>query len=157
MKSMNRCAWLLPLVFAASPALANSGHEPECEDVRARIIDAQVTDGCTSPNNFCAGGTVTGNRGLNGTTFFTLDGAVLGPAARPGSFSTSGVLVYTTSRGTLTVRESGLSGLGEWFTAFQEVLSGTGRYEGATGHMWVHGHNLGDHFDSGVFGVLCLR
>src|SRR6185295_7215316 len=104
MKSMNRCAWLLPLVFAASPALANSGHEPECEDVRARIIDAQVTDGCTSPNNFCAGGTVTGNRGLNGTTFFTLDGAVLGPASRPGSFSTSGVLVYTTSRGTLTVR-----------------------------------------------------
>lgn len=151
---------LLPLLMmmvilpVASPALAG-----ECKKIQATIVDAQVTEGCTSPNRFCAAGTVKGNHGLNGTTYFVMDGAVRGPATAPGSLATSGILVYTTDRGTLTVRESGLSGLREsgqgYFTAFQEVLEGTGEYEGATGHLWVLGTARPTDFDSEVRGVLC--
>jgi hypothetical protein len=145
---------LLLMASLASPALAS-----DCKKIHATIVDAQVTEGCTSPNRFCAAGSVKGNHGLNGTTYFVMDGAVRGPATAPGSLATSGILIYTTDRGTLTVRESGLSGLQEsgqgYFTAFQEVLSGTGEYEGSTGHFWVLGEALEDHFESEVTGVLC--
>src|SRR5215213_3064971 len=107
---------LLTIVSLTSPALAD-----ECKKIHGTIVDTQVIEGCTSPNKFCAEGTVT----------------------LPGSLATSGVLVYTTDSGTLTVRESGLSNLSEsgqgYFTAFQQVLEGTGEYEGATGHLWVLG------------------
>lgn len=156
---MKPLRFVLPLLFAAVavPALADAG----CKKIRATIVDTQVTEGCTSPNRFCAAGVVEGNHGLNGTTYFTMDGAVRGPAVLPGSIATSGVLVYTTDKGTLTVRESGLSNLMNtpeegFFTAFQEVLEGTGKYAGATGHLWVAGHRIESIFEADVTGVLCL-
>ena len=146
---------LLTIVSSASPTRAD-----ECKKIHGTIVDAQVTEGCTSPNRFCAEGTVTANHGLNGTTYFTMDGAVRGPAVLPGSLATSGILVYTTDGGTLTVRESGLSGLREsdqsYFTAFQQVVSGTGEYEGATGHLWVLGQAFPDHFEADIRGEICL-
>jgi hypothetical protein len=145
-------------VGGGRPALADSGGV-KCKKVRAEIVDVQVTAGCTSPNGFCAEGTVEGNHGLSGTTYFRMDGAVRGPATAPGSIATSGVLVYTLQGGTLTVRESGLSGLVEsgqgYFTAFQQVLEGTGEYAGATGHFWVAGTAFPTHFEADVTGVLC--
>lgn len=160
MKRIDRlmCGLLL-FAAVASPALAAPDQEGSCKKIHGQIVDVQVTEGCTSPNRFCAAGTVRANHGLNGTTYFRMDGAVRGPATAPGSIATSGILVYTTDQGTLTVRESGLSGLsstGEYFTAFQEVLEGTGDYLGATGHLWVLGHNLGTHFEAGIRGELCL-
>lgn len=148
---------LLLLVGVASPALADHEQNGECKKIHATIVDAQVTEGCTSPNKFCAAGTVTGNHGLNGTTYFRMDGAVRGPATAPGTLGTSGILVYTTDRGTLTVRESGLSGLGDFFTAFQQVLEGTEDYAGATGHLWVAGEKVDDHFEADLTGVICFQ
>lgn len=146
---------LLVLVSMPASALAD-----ECKKIHGTIVDVQVTEGCTSPNRFCAEGTVTANHGLNGTTYFTMDGAVRGPATAPGSIATSGILVYTTDGGTLTVRESGLSGLREsdqaYFTAFQQAVSGTGEYEGATGHLWVLGQAFPDRFEAGIRGEICL-
>lgn len=145
---------LLMAVSLGAPALAD-----ECKKIHGTIVDAQVTEGCTSPNRFCAEGTVTANHGLNGTTYFTMDGAVRGPATAPGSTATSGILVYTMDGGTLTVRESGLSGLRVsdqgYFTAFQQVLEGTGDYEGATGHLWVLGQAFPDRFEAGIVGEIC--
>jgi hypothetical protein len=141
----------------AAPALAG-----ECHQVRAQIVDSQTSDGCSSPNAFCAAGTVVGNRGLNGTTYFTMDGAVRGPASAPGFLATSGILVYTTHRGTLTVRETGVSkaapdassGL---VSAVQEVISGTGKYAGATGHLYVASEAADGEFFAEVTGELCLQ
>ena len=48
---------LLLTVSLASPALAD-----ECKQIHGTILDAQVTEGCTSPNRFCAAGTVKGNQ-----------------------------------------------------------------------------------------------
>ena len=50
---------LLLTVSAASPALADS-----CKKIHATIVDVQVTEGCTSPNRFCAAGTVEGVVGV---------------------------------------------------------------------------------------------
>jgi len=157
MRKIDGFVGLMLFMVAASPALAT-----DCKKINALIVDAQVVEGCTSPNRFCAEGTVQGNHGFNGTTYFVLDGAVRGPATAPGTVATSGVLTYTTDRGTLTVRESGLSSIttadgGRFFTAFQEVLSGTDEYLGATGQMWVLGTRLADHFEAEVTGVLCLQ
>jgi hypothetical protein len=165
MKEISRFLLALSLMTAmigggATPALADSGGEGKCKKIRAEIVDVPVTEGCTSPNRFCVAGTVEGNHGFHGTTYFRMDGAVRGPATAPGSLGTSGVLVYTLDGGTLTVRESGLSGLQDsgqgYFTAFQQVLEGTGEYEGATGHFWVLGTAFPDRFEAGVTGVLCL-
>lgn len=150
---------LLCMAAAASPALADSGADGNCKKIHGHIVDVQVTEGCTSPNRFCAEGTVKANHGLNGTTYFRMDGAVRGPATAPGSVATSGILTYTTDRGTLTARESGLSGLpatGGFFTSFQEILEGTEDYAGATGHLWVLGTSSGTLFESEIRGVLCL-
>jgi hypothetical protein len=147
---------LLLIVSVASPALAERDNKDgKCKKIQGTIVDVQVTEGCTSPNGFCAAGTVKGNHGLNGTTYFRMDGAVLGPATAPGTVATSGVLVYTTNRGTLTVRESGLSGLGSFFTAFQQILAGTGEYDGATGHLWVAGTRFDSYFEADLSGVIC--
>lgn len=151
---------LAPLSFLLTVSLAGPALADECKQIHGTILDVQVTEGCTSPNKFCAAGTVKANHGFNGTTWFVMDGAVRGPATAPGSIATSGVLVYTTDRGTLTVRESGLSGLSEsgsgYFTAFQQVLSGTEEYEGATGHLWVLGTAIENGFDAEIRGEICL-
>lgn len=79
---------LLMTASAASPALADADEDGKCKKIHATIVDVQVTEGCTSPNRFCAEGTVEGNHGLNGTTYFRMDGAVRGPATAPGSLAT---------------------------------------------------------------------
>lgn len=145
------------LVVGASTAQA--GNHPRCHAIRGVITDAQVTAGCTSPSGFCAEGTVDGNRGFRGTTYFVMDGAVRGPAAAPGTLATTGLLTYTFANGGLVVRESGLSGLkvgsDGYFTAFQQVQSGSGRYEGATGYLYVLGQALPDHFEAEIQGEIC--
>lgn len=155
MKTSLRFVTPLLMLILASPAFAG-----DCKKIHGLIVDVQVTAGCTSPNGFCAEGTVEGNHGFNGTTYFRMDGAVRGPATAPGSIATSGILTYTTDDGTLTVRESGLSGVIEtpevgYFPAIQKVLEGTGDYAGATGHLWVLGQRIGSEFVSEVRGELC--
>ncbi|HEX4385596.1 MAG TPA: hypothetical protein VH083_21695 [Myxococcales bacterium] len=131
----------------------------ECHDVHAIIIDAQATGGCTT--GFCAAGNVSGNLGLDGTTFYTLDGFVPGPSTAPGFNTSSGILVYTTREGTLTVRETGTgdmgaaaqSGIG---ASFDQILSGTGRFAGATGTFYLAQSAGGGKFTAIVTGELCL-
>jgi hypothetical protein len=156
MKSLITCALAIATLFAASNASAS---HPRCRTIRGVINDVQVTDGCTSPNRFCAAGTVDGNRNFRGTTYFVMDGAVRGPTTAPGTLATSGLLTYTLDGGTLVVRESGMSGFvqgdDKFFTAFQQVESGTGRYAGASGHFYVLGQALPDHFEAEIEGELC--
>lgn len=152
---------LAALVVAGSAAAsgADANHHPRCRNIHGVINDTQVTAGCTSPSGFCAEGTVDGNRGFHGTTYFVMDGAVRGPATAPNTLATSGLLTYTLSEGSLVVRESGLSGLkvgtDGYFTAFQQVQSGSGRYAGATGYFYVLGQAFPDHFEAEIQGEIC--
>lgn len=158
MKSLIATSLVLVTLFAAGTASAS---HPRCRTIRGVINDVQVTDGCTSPNRFCAAGTVDGNRGFHGTTYFVMDGAVRGPATAPGTLATSGLLTYTFGDGTLVVRESGMSGFvqGEdkYFSAFQQVESGTGRFAGASGHFYVLGQAFSDHFEAQIEGEVCTQ
>lgn len=165
MKNTTAACLALTLLLAAQAAAADdsnlNSHQPRCRPLRGVIVDSQVTDGCTSPSGFCAAGTVDANQGFNGTTYFVMDGAVRGPATAPGTLATSGLLTYTLRHGSLVVRESGLSGLrvgtDGYFAAFQQIQSGTGRYEGATGYLYVLGQALPDHFEAEIQGELCTR
>lgn len=158
MKSLIASSLALAAVLAAGTASAS---HPRCRAIRGVINDVQVTSGCTSPNGFCAAGTVDGNRGFHGTTYFVMDGAVRGPATAPGTLATSGLLTYTFHDGTLVVRESGLSGLVQggdtYFSAFQQVQSGSGRYAAATGYFYVLGQTFPDRFEAEIQGELCTQ
>jgi hypothetical protein len=147
----------------AEPATAQARRDdgPRCRPLRVIIRDASAPDGCTSPNKFCAAGTVEGNLGFHGTTYFVLDGAVLPPATAPGFLMTTGLLVYTVPSGTLTVRETGVgnfagdpsNGTG---TSIEQVISGTGRYAGATGTFYNNATEVNGQFTSLIHGQLCV-
>lgn len=133
---------------------------PACQRVHAVIVDAGTTVDCNSPNKFCAAGTVHGNAGLDGTTYYTMDGAVFGPASAPGYLAASGILVYTTPDGTMTVRETGVSNAAATAdsgttASVEDIISGTGRFNGATGHLFVNGNAANGQFVSQVSGDLC--
>jgi hypothetical protein len=74
--------WAFPLSVAS---LAAAGHAParECLQAHAEIVSALTATGCTSSIGLCTAGTIDGNRGLNGTTFFTVDSAAPGPSTAP--------------------------------------------------------------------------
>jgi hypothetical protein len=144
-------------VLVASPIAARA---QACQEVQLTLLDARVTAGCASTFGFCAGGTVTGD--FEGTTFFTMDGAVRGPATAPGYAAASGILIYTTQHGTLTVRENGITNMplnasrGHG-AAVQDVLEGTGDFAGVTGALALTQEPGGDGFFlSHVTGVLCF-
>jgi hypothetical protein len=133
----------------------------QCRAVHLEITDSSAPEGCTSAYHFCAAGAVEGNRGLNGTTYFVLDGVGTGPATGPGYSPTSGILVYTLPEGTLTVRKTGIgkfsgnpsNGYG---AGIEDVISGTGRYLGATGSLQVRQRDENNIFYSKITGQLCL-
>jgi hypothetical protein len=158
---MRKLKSLLLLLSSGCWLIANPAQAKDCKEVHALIVDSSAPEGCTSPFNFCAAGKVEGNRGLNGTTYFVLDGVASGPASAPGWSSTSGLLVYTTPEGTLTVRETGLGKLSGapsngHLTSIQEILSGTGRFSGATGLLYNNATDVNSTFFSHISGQLCL-
>ncbi|HTU67295.1 MAG TPA: hypothetical protein VMF52_15200 [Steroidobacteraceae bacterium] len=145
--------------FATHPA-----PEPRqiCREIRAVIHELKTDIGCASPLNFCSAGTINGNFGLKGTTFFSVDGSAETPAQSPGTSSFSGVFTITTPYGELTLRETGLSyprrgnPEGGLVATIDEVTGGTGIYAHTSGILFFHGRNgRGLPSDVEVSGTLC--
>jgi hypothetical protein len=131
-----------------------------CKKIHATIADSPTTDGCTSPFHFCAAGVVDGDHGLNGTTFFSLDGFVAKANTVPYG-TTSGILVYTTDQGTLTVRETGIGNmgadaLGGHGASLEDIQSGTGRFAGATGTLFLASTAANGTYTAHVTGEICF-
>src|SRR5438876_10378020 len=103
-----------------------------CREIRAELHELKTNDNCMSPVGFCAAGTIDGNFGLDGTTFFSVDGVAGTPAESPGTSSYTGPYTITTPHGTLNLRETGISyprrgnPEGGVLASIAEVLSGTG-------------------------------
>jgi len=163
---MKTFAIIAGLLVASLGALAFGGDDDDgarhsgCHRVNAEIIDAPTTDGCTSPFGFCAAGNASGNQGLNGTTFYTFDGFSPAPATAPGLGESSGILVYTTAHGTLTVRETGIGNMGAKAlggvgASLEQVLEGTGRFTGATGTLYLASTAANGQYTAIVTGQLC--
>jgi hypothetical protein len=135
--------------------------EPQCKEIHAEMVDTKDPLNCVSPYGFCATGTIHGNHGLNGTTYFVLDGVGRRPDSAPGTAVTSGLLTYTTDDGTLTVRETGVNKLvgspsNGILASIQEFVSGTGRFEGATLSLFSIATDVNGVFYSTITGELCL-
>jgi hypothetical protein len=151
---------LLGLLLCAASANAQEVAN-RCKAVHAEVQEVQTTENCMSPLNFCTKGTIDGNHGLDGTTFFSVEGGAATPPTSPGIRSYSGVFTITTELGELVLRETGVTyprpgnPEGGVLSSIIEVKSGTGRYEGATGIMFFHGKSLNGVFDVKLTGTLC--
>jgi hypothetical protein len=142
---------------------ADAHNRTLCREVRAEIHEMRNTANCASPYSFCAEGTIDGNLGFDGTTFFTVDGVGTAPPESPGKSIYTGTFVVTTAHGELTLRETGISyprngnpDRGR-LSSMAEVLSGTGRYANASGILFFYGVNGGGlPSDVTAAGTLCL-
>ncbi|HLL21455.1 MAG TPA: hypothetical protein VK427_04960 [Kofleriaceae bacterium] len=153
------------MMACVTPAMAEEAdalHETTgCRDVRGTLVEDLTTVGCKPGQPDCFVGEVRAH-GLRGTTNFRSDGSIAGPPnAAPGWYTYSGIFEYTTRRGTIVTRETGVvhpvpghaeSGA---VTAHQQILSGTGAYANATGHFFVSGFNINGHVETTVIGRVC--
>jgi len=138
------------------------GGAGRCRDVRADLVEDFATEGCKPGEPNCFLGEVDG-RGLRGTTHFRGDSSATGPSTSPGWRSYSGLFEYTTHRGTLLMRETGVINTTPGtphtgaVTAYQMIISGTGAYADATGYLFVSGFSLAGHVETKVTGTICRR
>jgi len=166
MKSIGKASLIAAALGVSSSAFATPPTpEPRqiCRDISATLHELKTDVGCASPLNFCSAGTIRGNFGLIGTTFFSVDGSAETPAQSPGTSSFSGVFTITTPHGSLTLRETGISyprrgnPEGGLVATIDEVQSGTGVYAHTSGILFFHGHNgLGLPSNVEVTGTLCF-
>lgn len=146
------------LLFASAPLYAT-----ECKAIHAGMEEMRTTTGCNAGLSACFLGVVDGDHGLRGTTHFAADSFVqTSPATSPGFIIYSGPFEYRTPTGTLTMRETGVSNgtTGQpssgAVTAYQQVVAGTGDFEGATGYLFVSGRRMSGVVSTQVSGELCL-
>lgn len=147
--------------FAGRQALASP--DELCIPVHATINALFVTAGCTSPVGLCTAGQLSGSGILNGSTSFTALG--IAPAAgitgiEPDTtLSYHGVLEVTTRHGTLAISDIGVfdQAVGV-YSEVDRITAGTGRFENATGTLFIHGdaYSDGSGFDGEVRGQICL-
>ena len=149
---------LVLLTLATAPAYA---HGNKCKKIHADLVEVSSTQGCNPGLATCFLGEVDGNHGLRGVTHFNGDSGAAGPATSPGFISYSGPFEYRLEKGTLTMRETGvtISGpAGGVVTAYQEIVAGTGEVAGATGYFFVSGlkdgHGMIDTF---INGEICFQ
>ncbi|GAB3335918.1 hypothetical protein [Marilutibacter aestuarii] len=149
------------LVLGTTPLLAGAttpgdAGPPRCRQIHADLVEVPSTEGCNPGLASCFLGEVAGNHGLEGTTHFNADSAAAGPATSPGFISYGGAFEYRTARGTLYMRETGVTSPAV-VTAYQQVDHGDGRFEGATGHFFVSGTKSPEGVvTTGLSGQLCL-
>jgi hypothetical protein len=129
--------------------------DAHCHPVRARITDAVAPEGCMSPVGLCTAGTVSGGP-LEGTIAATVQ--AVAPGATPGTLSLDAVDTITTRNGSITFHFSGLfDPINGLVTFFGQSPTGTGRFAGATGTIYVNGAAASaGTFDSDVSGEICL-
>ena len=117
----------------------------QCKNIFAVQQDRLVTEGCTSPIGFCAGGTFTGNHGFRGNFFFvalSFDEILTDPKHRQ---VVPGISTYTTDDGTLTISDvSVFDNQRRTFAGIGHVTEGTGRFAGATGDVFTNGRVSAD-------------
>lgn len=147
----------LSLLCFASPPL----HATECKAIHASLDESRFTTGCNPGLGACFLGVVDGNHGLRGTTHFAADSYVpTSPATSPGFIIYSGPFEYRTATGNLHLRETGTTGATGpttgAITAYQQIVSGTGAFEGATGYLFVSGLRASGVIATRVSGEICL-
>jgi|ERR1700752_24181 len=146
----------LLVLLTASPALASSN----CKTIFAVQNDSLITEGCTSPIGFCAGGTFRGNHGFSGNFFFSalsFDPIVSDPLGR---LVVPGISTYTTDDGVITISDVSVFDTPRGiFAGVGRVTGGTGRFSGATGNVFTTGKTSvdGQSFTTEFTGEICFQ
>lgn len=127
-----------------------------CKPVHADMVEHRSTTECKPSHTFCFVGVVDGNHGLRGTTYFKGDSGTLPIPTSPEFVGYSGVFEYTTARGTLVMRETGVTSSKQGVvTAYQKITDASGEYAGVSGYFFVSGHNDGQQITTRVTGEIC--
>ena len=143
------------LSVAAGQASGQDSHAT-CKSIHADLLELRTTTNCKPTHPSCFIGEVDGNHGLRGTTYFKGDSATPPIPTSPEFVGYSGVFEYTTERGTLVARESGVTSAAQRVvTAYQKIIAATGDYEGASGFLFVSGENDGQRVTTKVTGEIC--
>ena len=152
-------------VLAAGTAVASASAQAihsKCKDIHADLTEDRSTTACKPGHTVCFLGEVDGNHGLRGTTYFHGDSSAAGPSTGlPGFISYSGAFEYTTDRGTLATRETGVTNTSTGLpqsgavTAYQQIQEATGDFAGATGYFFVSGFSRSGHVATQVTGRIC--
>ena len=116
----------------------------KCKNIKASGTTALVGAGCTSPVGVCAAGAFRGDDLIRGTTFASVLGIApsIGlPGIEPVStLSLAGERTITTPDGTLRFRFVTVFDTARGEAAeLNRVTGGTGKFEGATGTMFITG------------------
>jgi hypothetical protein len=155
---------LSPSRLVAAPDHERGGDAgKQCKRIEARLATVRVSENCTSPVGFCAAGAITGRALISGTTQAIVLGLVPSvglPGVEPETtLSYAGERTIATSRGTLTLRFTGVfdTARGE-ASELERVTAGTGRFNGATGTLWLTATSNpeGTAFEGQLTGQLCL-
>lgn len=163
MRTCSNSVRLVAFAIAGLFLVAGTAYADECKQVHAQIISDPIFGCATSPIGLCTSGTIDGNQGLNGSTFFTGDSAAPGPPTAPNpawTISYSGTLEITTAHGTLVTRDTGIfDQLTGVFSSFDVVdsVNSSGKFAGATGTLFIGGRLIDGRFVTTVItGELCL-
>jgi len=145
--------------MSAGAAAADS----KCKSIHADLVEDRSTTACKPGHAVCFLGEVDGNHGLRGTTYFRGDSSAAGPSTGlQGFISYSGAFEYTTDRGTLATRETGVTNTSTGLpqsgavTAYQQIQDATGEFAGATGYFFVSGFSHSGHVVTTVTGEVCM-
>ena len=152
----SRILTLCLLIVAATPAVVAN---PQCKNFFAVQHDRLITDGCTSPIAFCAGGEFSGNHGFRGSFFFSalsFDPIASDPLGR---LVVPGISTYTTSDGVLTISDVSVFDTARGtFAGVGRITEGTGRFAGTTGDIFTTGRVSADGitFTTDMTGEICF-
>ena len=160
-KSCRITGAFLSIVVALVSAAPGQAKSPEvCRRVNARLATVVFMDGCLSPIGVCAEGVIARDRLIRGRTDVTM--LSLQPIdvsyEPPTTLSFVGDRLIETRRGNLNLRITGSldTARGE-FAELMRVESGTGRFENATGTLYLTGTSNaeGTEFFGDVTGRVC--
>ena len=145
-------------IAPAGTALKTSEPKAGCQSIFAVEEYVLTTDGCTSPIGFCAAGTFRGNHGFRGTAQYSAVSFDPIPSDSLGRLVAPGRLTYTTDEGSISVDDVSIFDVARGtFTGVSRIVSGTGRYAGASGDIFTAGHVLPDgSFTDELSGEVCL-
>jgi hypothetical protein len=161
MRTLNLLA-VFGMVAVSAGAQETPAPQSTCKAVQADLVEVNSTVGCKPEHANCFLGEVDGNHGLRGTTYFKGQQGALFPPLAPTFRSYVGAFEYITDKGTLTMKEMGLtnpptadpeSGA---VMAYQQIVAGTGDFAGANGYLFVVGFNRNQRVVTKVTGEICL-
>ena len=145
--------WTTASLAAIALLAACAGADDRCTAVHTAIVTNYSQTPCQSPVGVCTIGNVTSGE-LAGTTQFSADTARAGPS--PNSVFYVGDLVISNASGTITLRDNGLlNSSSGYYLEMQEVVSGTGAYQGHSGLLISQGMATSTGFEGELSGSIC--